>query len=39
MLWRVRETISRVRRVRFSKVPPYSSVRLLLTGERKEWRR
>jgi len=39
MALRVKSTISKVNLVRFSKLPPYSSVRLLETGERKEWRR
>ncbi len=39
MVCLVRSTISRVRRVRFSKLPPYSSILLLLAGERNEWRR
>ena len=39
MLARVSSTSSRVRRVRFSKLPPYESVRLLEAGETKEWRR
>ena len=36
---RVSSTNSRVRRVRFSKLPPYESLRLLLAGLRKECRR
>lgn len=39
MMLRARSVSSTPKRVRFSKLPPYLSLRWLATGERNSWRR